>query len=184
MNIHFYLAILFGLSEIALLISKRSKKAVNKSSPDKRSLLILWVTIPVFLTAGGFASVYNAWEIHYPLNTIAYSVIAAGLLIRWIAIIQLGRMFTVDVAISDVHALKTNGLYRVVRHPSYLGLMLIIIGFALDYNNFLSFFITVIPIFLALNYRISVEEQALTEAFGEQYITYKKSVARLIPFIY
>jgi protein-S-isoprenylcysteine O-methyltransferase Ste14 len=93
-------------------------------------------------------------------------------------------MFTVNVAIINEHQLKTTGLYKMVRHPSYLGLILIIIGLGLCLNSILSLFIIVIPDFLAINYRIAVEEKALTEEFGEKYSTYSARVKRIIPYIY
>ena len=93
-------------------------------------------------------------------------------------------MFTVDVAISKSHILKTNGMYQLVRHPSYLGLMLIIAGLAVLLNNWLSIIIIVIPISIVLNYRMLVEEKALTGEFGDQYLGYMQKVKRIIPFIY
>jgi protein-S-isoprenylcysteine O-methyltransferase Ste14 len=107
-----------------------------------------------------------------------------GFIVRWIAIIQLGRMFTVDVAISSAHQLKTNGLYSIVRHPTYLGLLLIIAGLGFLTNDVLYCTIIIVPTFFALNYRISVEEKALTGEFGDQYKDYKKRVKKIIPLIY
>jgi protein-S-isoprenylcysteine O-methyltransferase Ste14 len=107
-----------------------------------------------------------------------------GFIIRWTAIVQLGRMFTVDVAISNTHILKTSGLYKIVRHPSYLGLILIIAGLVLCMGSMLSFIIVSITVFFAMNYRIAVEEKALTNEFGAQYHDYQKHVARLLPWIY
>ena len=93
-------------------------------------------------------------------------------------------MFTVDVAIANEHTLKTNGLYKVVRHPSYLGLILIIAGLGLCLNSWLSFIIMFVPTFIAISYRIAIEEKALIEEFGDQYTQYKSKVKRLIPGIY
>jgi protein-S-isoprenylcysteine O-methyltransferase Ste14 len=93
-------------------------------------------------------------------------------------------MFTVDVAISSSHILKTNGMYQLVRHPTYLGLMLIITGLAILLNNWLACITMIIPIFVVLNYRMVVEEKALTGEFGDQYFQYKQKVKRIIPFIY
>ncbi|WP_299357409.1 isoprenylcysteine carboxylmethyltransferase family protein [Mucilaginibacter sp.] len=78
-------------------------------------------------------------------------------------------MFTVDVAIVDSHTLKTTGLYKTVRHPSYLGLILIICSIALCQGSILSCIIIIISTFLALTYRIAVEEKALITEFGDQH---------------
>ena len=107
-----------------------------------------------------------------------------GFAIRWTAVIQLGKMFTVDVTITDKHNLKTTGLYKIVRHPSYLGLIMIITGLALCTDSMLSFLVILIPSFWAINHRIKVEEQVLLAEFGEQYINYKKRVSKIIPGIF
>jgi protein-S-isoprenylcysteine O-methyltransferase Ste14 len=185
MNLLFYIWTAFTLSEVGLLVSKRSKKgAVKDNNDDKKSLLLLWIIIAGSLTFGGMVTAYNNWHFSFS-TTIAGDVVAIiGFAIRWTAIMQLGKMFTVDVSISTMHILKTEGLYKVVRHPSYLGLILIIAGIALCLNKIASLLIMVIPIFVAINYRIRVEEKALVNEFGDQYLQYKSRVARIIPWIY
>jgi protein-S-isoprenylcysteine O-methyltransferase Ste14 len=178
------LLVVFTLSEVTLLVSRRSRKESAKKDGDKRSLLLLWITISTCLTFGSIIIAYNNWHFNFSTTTSGIVVAVIGFIIRWIAIVQLGKMFTVDVSISTAHILKTNGLYKVVRHPSYLGLILILAGIALCLNNVLSLIIIVIPIFLAINYRIRVEENALIDEFGDQYLQYKTHVSRIIPGIY
>ena len=187
MHISYYtIAEVFGLSEVLLLLVKRSKKGSIKSQSDRNSLLLLWIVITAGMTMGGLAvnSEIGAFERTNLVMDIGIALAAIGFIIRWTAIIQLGKMFTVDVAIDNEHKLKTTGLYKTVRHPSYTGLMLIICGIAVCMANALACIVVIIPIFLALNYRINVEERALSEAFGYDYEQYKKTTARLIPGIY
>ena len=186
MPVYSYLQILFFISEVLLLIAKRSKTNTTKNSRDKRSLLILWVVIIACLTGGPFSAAYHIWSFNnYGAVVLAGEVICIiGFIIRWIAILQLGKMFTVDVAIVSDHQLKTSGLYKIVRHPSYLGLILIIAGLAVCMNSVLSLLIMFVPTFVALNHRINVEEQALTDEFGDQYKQYQTRVSKLIPGIY
>jgi protein-S-isoprenylcysteine O-methyltransferase Ste14 len=187
MHISYYtIAEVFGLSEVLLLLVKRSKKDSIKSRSDKNSLLLLWIVITASMTMGGLA-VYTeigTFERTNLVMDIGLALAIIGFIIRWIAIIQLGKMFTVDVAIDNKHQLRTTGLYKTVRHPSYLGLMLIICGIAVCMANTVALAVVLIPIFLALNYRINVEERALSEAFGYDYEQYKKTTARLIPGVY
>ena len=80
------------------------------------------------LTAAGFISGYGLGP---SLNgdavlKIGVALAVVGFVIRWAAIFSLGKFFTVDVEISDQHRLKTEGIYKIVRHPSYLGLVLIV----------------------------------------------------------
>jgi len=176
----------FGISEASLLLTRRSKNQAVKTRSDKNSLSILWVSMIGSLTLGGALSGYGRYisPYHDLFFYVGLALVAMGFLIRWASIIQLGKFFTVDVAITSSHFLKTDGLYKVVRHPSYLGLMLIISGIALFQDKLLPLIVIVIPVFLALNYRIKVEEKVLTEAFGDQYIAYKRKAARLIPGLY
>lgn len=187
MSSYYYLQITFFVSEVLLLIFKRSKNSGQRINKDRRSLLILWIVIVVSFTLGNFiGGEYPVWCLYnYEIAVYTGMVICIlGFAIRWTAVRQLGKMFTVDVAITNNHNLKTNGLYKTVRHPSYLGLLMIIIGLAICLNSISGFLIIAIPCFLAVNHRIKVEEQVLIAEFGEQYINYKKQVSKIIPGIF
>jgi protein-S-isoprenylcysteine O-methyltransferase Ste14 len=108
-------------------------------------------------------------------------MIALGLAIRWIAIVSLGRMFTVDVAITRGHRLVRGGIYGVIRHPSYAGSLLSFLGLGLAFSNYLSAATIFIPICIAFLYRIHVEERTLAATFGDEYRDYCASTKRLIP---
>ena len=182
-----YLQFLFLVSEVSLLLFRRSKSNGEKVSKDRRSLLILWLVIVLSSTIGNFiAEEYSIMHIgnYEAVMYTGMAICLIGFAIRWTAVIQLGKMFTVDVAIADKHNLKQSGLYKIVRHPSYLGLILIIVGLAICINNIATLLIIVIPSFWAINHRIIVEEQALIAEFGGQYINYKKRVSKIIPGIF
>ncbi|NOY77009.1 MAG: isoprenylcysteine carboxylmethyltransferase family protein [Calditrichaeota bacterium] len=180
-----YSSILFFLSEFILMIVKHSKKRETKIRGDKKSLILFWITIPASLTLGFFTANYGVWQ---PLNSYVaiagLSVLATGFLIRWISIIQLNKEFTVDVAITKDHRLMTNGLYKKIRHPSYLGLLLICFGLSVAMNSIISLIIITLPVSLALIYRIKMEENILIKEFGKTYQDYMKGTYRLIPKLY
>jgi protein-S-isoprenylcysteine O-methyltransferase Ste14 len=181
-----YLQIIFFITEVSLLLFKRAKNSAVKNNRDSQSLLILWVTIGLCMSIGPVIAGYQIWTFHDAGTTaaIGMGIFIIGFIIRWIAIIQLGKMFTVNVVIADKHELKTTGLYKIVRHPSYSGLLLIIAGLATCTNSLLAIIVVFVPSLLALNYRINIEEKALTGEFGEQYIAYKAKVNKLVPGIY
>ncbi|MGA9118248.1 MAG: isoprenylcysteine carboxylmethyltransferase family protein, partial [Bacteroidota bacterium] len=106
------------------------------------------------------------------------------LLVRWLAILSLKRQFTVDVSIAEDHRIIRTGMYRFVRHPAYAGSLLSFLGLALCFSNYVSMVIIFVPICLAFLYRIHVEEEALINAFGSQYLDYCASTRRLIPGIF
>jgi protein-S-isoprenylcysteine O-methyltransferase Ste14 len=179
------LAFLFLISELILALTKNSVKKTSFRKRDKGSLVILWIIIGFTLTAGYNLARYHDWQpVNFIVATAGIILVMAGFSIRWIAILQLRKAFTVDVAVSVNQILKTDGLYRLVRHPSYLGLLLIMTGEALTMNTLISFIIVFVPICLAILYRIYIEEKLLEEFFGDTYHIYKLNTWRIIPFIY
>ena len=180
MNRIILLSYLFGFSELILMFVKRSKTGKTRTRQDKGSLILLWVCIVLGFTGGFFLSGPKSlfW------TGFGSALLVGGLLIRWISILTLGKSFTVDVAITEGANLKTDGIYEKVRHPSYMGLLLIVIGFSALMYSFWSFMILVIPVFLALVYRIRVEEELLLSEFGIGYENYMASTKKVIPYIY
>lgn len=118
------------------------------------------------------------------LRPLAFGVLLLGLGLRIAAIITLGRAFSANVALRANQRLQRNGLYALVRHPSYLGLELILLAFALHARTWACFAVVLIPPTLAVLYRIHVEERALRLAFGAEYEDYSRTTKRLIPGIY
>lgn len=176
------LSIAFFVSELILMLVKRSSKIDSKRQNDKGSLVLLWVVITLCFTFGFTFANYRIWTLtNYIIGTIGVNIILIGALIRWMSIIQLKSAFTVNVAIANNHKLKTNGVYKYVRHPSYFGLLLIMFGFSVSMNNYISILIITIPMLIVILYRIKVEEEILLAEFGNEYSNYKKSTKKLIP---
>jgi protein-S-isoprenylcysteine O-methyltransferase Ste14 len=166
------------------MIVKRSKKIKSKQQNDRGSLILLWVIITLCFTFGFTFASYKVWSlINLVIAIIGVVVIILGATIRWIAIIQLSSAFTVDVAISNDHKLKTDGIYKYVRHPSYSGLLLIMVGFAISLNSVMSLIVIILPMLAAILYRIYVEEQMLISEFGDTYTNYKMHTSKILPWI-
>jgi protein-S-isoprenylcysteine O-methyltransferase Ste14 len=108
----------------------------------------------------------------------------AGLGIRWAAVFTLGFSFSTNVAIHATQRLRRTGLFRWVRHPSYSGLLLILVAIGLVERSWLSLGIMLVFPLAALLYRMHVEEAALTAAFGAEYVEYIRTTRRLVPGIY
>ncbi len=180
-----YFSILFFLSELILVITKHSKKQENKTKNDKKSLILFWITIPISLTIGFFTANYQEWNtLNYSIAIFGLCAFTVGIIIRWISIIQLGKGFTVDVTITKTHSLKTDGIYKNIRHPSYLGLLLILFGLSISMNSLISFFIISIPIYFAVIYRMKIEESVLSKEFGDIYKNYKLHTCKIFPRLY
>ena len=176
---------IFFLFELVLMIVKRSKKDGYKVRSDKKSLVLLWITIPVSLTLGFLAANYQKWNItNQSIAFLGLAIYLSGFIIRLVSIRQLKHGFTVDVVVADNHKLKTDGLYKYIRHPSYLGLLLICFGLSVAMNSIFSLSVVIVPVFLALTYRIKIEESILTKEFGETYLNYMSGTCRMIPNVY
>jgi len=173
------------LSEILLNRLFRSSN-YGKSNQDKGSIRIIWITIGVANSVG----IISALLFRFPISNssiisyIGLCLILFGMIFRFISIITLGKFFTVDVTIQKNHQLKKDGVYRLIRHPSYLGSILSFIGFGLSLNNWISLFIITVPVTIALIYRIKIEEIILIKQFGSTYTDYMKKTHKLIPWVY
>ncbi len=185
MNIYQLIYLVWFLSEIILNRLVRSGKT-DKKSTDKNTEIYLWVTIIVSITISVFISLNYTLPIllNGQLALIGTIIILIGIIIRFIAIKQLGRFFTVNVTIRDEHKLIRSGFYKYLRHPSYTGSLLSFFGFGLSLNNWLSLVIVFLPILFAFIYRMNIEENVLSEQFGKQYQEYISKTKRIIPFVY
>ncbi len=108
---------------------------------------------------------------------------AAGGALRLWPVFVLGDRFSGLVAIQPGHTLVTNGLYRIIRHPSYLGLLISTFGWGLAFRSGVGVMLAalMIPPLLA---RIGAEERLLRAHFGGEYEAYCARTSRLIPGIY
>ena len=180
------LYLLWVASEVVIGIATRTKHSTGQTR-DRGSLILLWVVIFSSMTAGIWYSEshpHNLFGSSPAVRPVALAILILGLVIRWTAIYTLGKSFSSNVAILDSQKLNRSGLYRFVRHPSYLGLLLIFLAVALHTRNWLSLAIIFIPCTAVLLYRIHVEEAALRQAFGVDYADYAKSTSRLLPGLY
>jgi protein-S-isoprenylcysteine O-methyltransferase Ste14 len=108
--------------------------------------------------------------------------VAGGALRLW-PVVVLGNRFSGLVAIQPGHTLVTRGVYGVIRHPSYLGLLVNSLGWVLAFRSGVGLLITalIIPPLLA---RIGAEESLLRTQFGYEYDAYRARTSRLIPGLY
>jgi protein-S-isoprenylcysteine O-methyltransferase Ste14 len=125
-----------------------------------------------FLTFGGEAV---RW-----LGVLLY---AAGGVLRLAPVFVLGRRFSGLVAIQPDHGLVTSGLYGIIRHPSYLGLFVLMLGWGLAFRAGVGVVIAVLSLVVLLA-RIGSEERLLSETFGHEYDAYRARTWRLVPYVY
>jgi protein-S-isoprenylcysteine O-methyltransferase Ste14 len=183
--IFFIIWSIWFISEIALNRLFRSGKT-DREGQDRGTIRIIWITIGAANTLGILLSIFIRMPISQQIM-IPYAglgLILLGMLLRFFSIWSLGRYFTVDITIREDHKIKKNGIYGLVRHPSYTGSILSFIGFGLSLNNWLSLVVITLFVSTAMLKRIKEEEKLLCEEFAEEYPKYMKETYRLIPWIY
>jgi protein-S-isoprenylcysteine O-methyltransferase Ste14 len=184
--IHFIIVWSIWLISEILLNSLLRSGSNDKKNQDKGSIKIIWITITLANTLGVLCSIF----INFPISkleiipNIGLILIMAGMIFRFIAVWSLGKLFTADITIRENHTIKKDGLYKILRHPSYSGSILSFIGFGISLNNWISLIIISILVTMAMLHRIKIEEGMLKEQFKLEYEEYIKATYRLIPWIY
>ncbi|CAG9168017.1 methyltransferase family protein [Cupriavidus pinatubonensis] len=110
-------------------------------------------------------------------------VYAAGGVLRLVPVFILGRRFSGLVAIQPGHTLVTTGLYGVIRHPSYLGLVVSSLGWVLGFRSGAGIILTLLMI-PPLVARIHAEEALLRSQFGAEYEAYRAKTWKMLPGVY
>lgn len=115
-----------------------------------------------------------------PWNQIGYLFMCVGLSFDASSILQFFRAKTTVNPISPekASALVTSGMYQFTRNPMYVGLLLLLIGFAILQGSLSAFLLIPLFIFVLTSQQIIPEETTLEDKFGQQYMDYKMSVRR------
>jgi len=117
------------------------------------------------------------------VGILGVALFIAGLSLYFVSRLTLGRFFSEAIRIKPEHKLITNGPYRFIRHPIYLGEILYFLSIPMIFGSIYGFFVmlALIPMLL---HRIGVEEKVLISKFGQEYIEYTQKTKKLIPCIY
>lgn len=178
------LGLVFGLSECLLGLLRRSGAA--GSGLDRGSLRLFWILVPLAVVLSQWAAIHLRSADIDPgwARPLGIAVMIAGMVLRGYSILYLGRWFTVDIAIRAEQPLIQAGPFSLVRHPSYSGALLVLIGLGLACANLAAALLSWLPALPAFIYRIRIEEEALGQAFGARWAHYCRHTRRLLPGVY
>ena len=153
---------------------------------DRHSLLVLRVCFAIGFLLGALArrAAVAAIPSSPYLIGLVLLVMWVGVGLRWWCFQTLGRYFTFSVMTSKDQPVINTGPYQVLRHPSYAGLLLILLGIGLTFGNWLSLAAVMLFASIGLLNRIRVEEAALATAVGAQYEAFARGRKRLVPFVW
>lgn len=181
-----FFLMLITLSGVTINWWKNPSKSKVISYSDQKSLLLFRILFPAaivlafMLTMLFPKSLIDSESIYYGLSIFLFLL---GMIIRWTAILSLKNAFTVKVAIVTNHQLKTDGIYRYMRHPSYTGLIIYYTGLGISLNNMYSLLLLMSVIIWVILKRIQVEERILEKHFGDAYRRYQHQTKALFPGI-
>jgi protein-S-isoprenylcysteine O-methyltransferase Ste14 len=155
------------------------------SAQDEGTFRALMIGSPLALIAAGAASCIPWLTIPYPVVAVALGTImlVAGAVLRHYCFNALGKSFTGTVTVSKDQRIVQDGVYRLVRHPSYTAALLMFTGIGLALCSWISMAILFLVHCYLYGIRVSVEEKALLETLGEPYRLYMARTKRFIPFV-
>lgn len=121
---------------------------------------------------------------NYSTLLIGTAIFIGGTILRLWSIRRLGRLFTFEIGIRPQHKIIEDGPYSYIRHPSYTGYLLMLVGSMVAYANVLLSAGPIIGVLVFFSLRVSQEERMLAKHFGTTYVEYSKRTKRLVPYIY
>jgi protein-S-isoprenylcysteine O-methyltransferase Ste14 len=117
------------------------------------------------------------------IRWVGVAIFIAGCGLRLWPVFVLGNRFSGLVAIQPGHTLVTTGIYSVIRNPSYAGMIVALLGWALAFRSGVGLLLTALLV-PPLVVRIRAEEKMLRSEFGSEYVAYLAHTWRLVPWVY
>lgn len=179
------LAVVTVALTVASLFSSANLSAGLREDSANRWVLAAFMLLG-FLSAWvpAYADRREIWTMDgESLRWVGVCLFAVGGVLRLWPVFVLGRRFSGLVAIQPGHQLVTGGIYRHIRHPSYLGLIVMGFGWALAFRSLIGVFLAALTI-VPLVARMRAEDAMLEREFGGVYSAYRARTARLIPGLY
>ena len=179
------LAIVLCLMVVASVFADGNLSSGEREDRDDRWVLAALVTLQLLIAyLPPYTDRVEFWTIDGDsirwLGVVLFTV--GGVLRLW-PVFVLGRRFSGLVAIQQGHTLVTDGIYSVIRNPSYLGLLVGTLGWSLAFRSIVGVILTALHL-PPLVARIHAEEAMLHSQFGTEFDTYRARTFRLIPGLY
>jgi protein-S-isoprenylcysteine O-methyltransferase Ste14 len=117
------------------------------------------------------------------LELVGLALYATGTIMRYAGSIALGPMYNRFIQVETNQPLVSNGIYKFIRHPMYVGLFLLIVAFPMYFKNGVLIGLTLVAMFFVIHHRMNFEERIMEEVIGERYVKWKREHHRFFPHI-
>lgn len=186
--LHLQLWILAGAG-LVISVFQPTYKPVDHQAPEHDRGTAAQIVWSIYLTqlVGVVEAVYFRYPESFRWDTVAkvaLVVMMAGLGLRLWAVSTLGRFFTWFITVHEDHQVVRTGPFRFVRHPSYCGALILFVANLVFLHAWMGAVLSLILQLLAYLRRIHFEEAMMVERIGEPYLTYRRSVKALVPFVW
>lgn len=178
--------ILWILSEYvgSAIIPYLRRHGTKIKKEDRGSRLLLSVGMYISIIVAFYFTFNNILLLPSWAFYLGIFLMILGIFIRQWSIAELGIFFSVDVGTQKGQKVVNKGPYKLVRHPSYTGLLVTLIGIGLALQSLAAVIIIILVFSLTFGYRINVEEKLLISKLNGEYIQYMAKTKRLIPYIF
>ncbi len=161
------------------------KQNVEKHIAFKYIFLLSVVVVGLFVTMFYTKTFlqYTLWRTSIDLGILTDVLVVIGLVFSIWARAILGRNWSAGITFKKGHKLIKHGPYSVVRHPIYSGLILMSIGTAINIGKIYAFILLAVYV-VGFNGKSRLEEELMLKHFSKEYISYKKRVKAIVPYIF
>jgi Putative protein-S-isoprenylcysteine methyltransferase len=167
------------------ILRHKKSKSLKTEKQDRKSTPFIFICYFIAVAILIALSLLNVGFLGTPAMGIAGLIIMAlGLVIRAWSMYVLGSSYSRTLRVEGSQKIVQTGPYKAIRHPGYLGSLLIWVGVGVALENWILLLINAALFLTCYLYRISAEEKMLVSEFGEAYRDYQKKSWRLLPFIF
>ncbi|MDY6856980.1 MAG: isoprenylcysteine carboxylmethyltransferase family protein [Thermodesulfobacteriota bacterium] len=175
------------LTFMLLMAVQRIRETFFKKGKENGMIVNKW-TLPALSTVHfivGIGAIVEYFlvqrEVNFIISGLGFSMYFFAFVLRSWAITTLGRYHSVHIEIKKDHMLIRRGPYKYMRHPYYLSVIFELLGVPLIPNSYYSFCVSLAVYIPLLLTRLNLEEKAMTDKLGREYLLYKREVWGLFP---
>ena len=162
-----------------------SAKSLEVTDSDKGSTMLIGSSFGAAIVLPPLLNLIQVGQTTLAIvGWLGLAIMLVGLVLRVWSMRVLGAYYSRVLRVTDTQTIVTQGPYRVIRHPGYLGTMLVWVGSGLALGNWVAAALIALLMFGIYGYRIRSEETMLLATFGDRYQQYCRQTWKLVPFLY